>query len=60
MSDLQELPRVQPVDPSLVRWTHVIYGLHAVAVLVGVASAAATVAGGFVVGLASLAAGVVN
>lgn len=60
MSDLQELPRVQPVDPSLVRWTHVIYGLHAVAVLVGVASAAATVAGGFVFGLPSLAAVVLN
>ncbi|GEC94357.1 hypothetical protein ZRA01_04300 [Zoogloea ramigera] len=51
---------MQPVDPSLVRWTHVIYGLHAVAVLVGVASAAATVAGGFVFGLPSLAAVVLN
>jgi uncharacterized membrane protein len=38
----------------------VIYGLHAVAVLVGVASAAATVAGGFVFGLPSLAAVVLN
>ena len=48
------------VDPSLVRWTHVIYGLHAIAVIVGVASAAATVAGGFVFGLPSLAAVVLN
>ena len=60
MSDLQELPRVPSVDPSLVRWTHVIYGLHAIAVIVGVASAAATVAGGFVFGLPSLAAVVLN
>ena len=59
MSDLRELPRVQAVDPSLVRWTHVIYGLHAIAVIVGVASAAATVAGGFVFGLPSLAAVVI-
>ena len=60
MSDLQELPRVPSVDPSLVRWTHVIYGLHAIAVIVGVASAAATVAGGFVFGLPSLAAVALN
>ena len=37
-----------------------IYGLHAIAVIVGVASAAATVAGGFVFGLPSLAAVVLN
>lgn len=44
---------------SLIRLTHVIYALHAVAVLVGVTSAA-TVAGGFVFGLPSLVAVVLN
>ncbi len=60
MSSPQVLPAGPAADPSLVRWTHVIYGLHAVAVIVGVASAAATVAGGFVFGLPSLAAVVLN
>ena len=53
-------PNQESVRPSLVQLTHIIYGLHAIAVLVGVASAAATVAGGFVFGLPSLAAVVLN
>ena len=60
MTSPQVLPAGPAAAPSLVRWTHVIYGLHAVAVIVGVASAAATVAGGFVFGLPSLAAVVLN
>lgn len=60
MTSPQVLPAGPAADPSLVRWNHVIYGLHAVAVIVGVASAAATVAGGFVFGLPSLAAVVLN
>ncbi len=44
---------------SLIRLTHVIYALHALAVFVGVTSAA-TVAGGFVFGLPSLVAVVLN
>jgi uncharacterized membrane protein len=52
-------PNQQAVRPSLVQLTHVIYGLHAVAVLVGVTSAA-TVAGGFVFGLPSLLAVFLN
>ena len=40
-------------------WCHVIYGLHALAVVVGV-SGAATVAGAFVFGLPSLIAVVLN
>ncbi len=47
------------VRPSLVQLTHLIYGLHALAVLVGVTSAA-TVAGGFVFGLPSLIAVFLN
>ena len=50
---------LQGVRPSLVQLTHVIYGLHAVAVVIGVTSAA-TVAGGFVFGLPSLAAVFLN
>ena len=50
---------LQGVRPSLVQLTHIIYGLHAVAVVVGVTSAA-TVAGGFVFGLPSLIAVFLN
>jgi len=49
----------QAVRPSLVQLTHIIYGLHPAAVLVGVTSAA-TVAGGFVFGLPSLIAVFLN
>lgn len=52
-------PDLQGVRPSLVQLTHIIYGLHAVAVFVGVTSAA-TVAGGFVFGLPSLIAVFLN
>jgi uncharacterized membrane protein len=44
---------------SLVQYTHFIYGLHAIAVFIGVTSAA-TVAGGFVFGLPSLLAVFLN
>ena len=50
---------IKGVRPSLVQLTHFIYGLHAIAVLVGVTSAA-TVAGGFVFGLPSLVAVFLN
>jgi len=50
---------VNGVRTSLVQLTHFIYGLHAIAVLVGVTSAA-TVAGGFVFGLPSLCAVFLN
>ncbi len=52
-------PDVQGVRASLVQLTHFIYGLHAIAVLVGITSAA-TVAGGFVFGLPSLCAVFLN
>ena len=52
-------PDLQGVRPSLVQLTHVIYCLHAVAVLIGVTSSA-TVAGGFVFGLPSLVAVFLN
>lgn len=52
-------PDLQGVRPSLVQLTHVIYGLHAFAVFIGITSAA-TVAGGFVFGLPSLIAVFLN
>ncbi|MDD2885851.1 MAG: hypothetical protein PHT48_12515, partial [Dechloromonas sp.] len=52
-------PDLRGVRPSLVQLTHLIYGLHAVAVVVGVTSAA-TIAGGFVFGLPSLLAVFLN
>ncbi|PKO88789.1 MAG: hypothetical protein CVU16_13255 [Betaproteobacteria bacterium HGW-Betaproteobacteria-10] len=50
---------VKGVRPSLVQLTHFIYGLHAIAVFIGITSAA-TVAGGFVFGLPSLCAVLLN
>ncbi len=49
----------QGVRPSLVTITHLIYGLHAIAVVVGITSSA-SVAGGFVFGLPSLLAVFLN
>lgn len=46
-------------DPSLVTWTHVIYGLHALSVFIGV-TGPATVIGSFVFGLPSIVAVVMN
>jgi uncharacterized membrane protein len=46
-------------DPSLVTTTHVIYGLHALSVLIGLTSAA-TVVGAFVFGLPSILAVIIN
>ena len=52
-------PDLHGVRPSLVQLTHFIYGLHAIAVFVGI-TLAATVAGGFVFGLPSLVAVFLN
>lgn len=46
-------------EEGLVAWTHVIYGLHSLAVLIGVTSAA-TVVGAFVFGLPSIVAVVLS
>lgn len=50
--------RVAP-EPTLVTLTHLIYGLHAFSVLIGLTSAA-TVVGAFVFGLPSIVAVVLN
>ena len=54
MNDFQRTP-----DPSLVTWTHVIYALHALSVLIGVTSAASIV-GSFVFGVPSIIAVIMN
>ncbi len=59
MNEPVPTPDLQGVRPSLVQLTHLIYGLHALAVLVGITSAA-SVAGGFVFGLPSLIAVFLN
>lgn len=46
-------------DPSLVTYTHIVYALHALSVLIGVAGAA-TVVGSFVLGLPSILAVAMN
>jgi uncharacterized membrane protein len=47
------------VDASLVSYTHVIYGLHALSALIGLTSAA-TVVGSFIFGLPSIIAVIMN
>jgi uncharacterized membrane protein len=59
MNDPVPVPDLQGVRPSLVQLAHVIYALHAIAVVIGVTSSA-SVAGGFVFGLPSLAAVMLN
>jgi uncharacterized membrane protein len=49
----------QPVDASLITYTHVIYALHALSVLIGVTSAV-TIVGSFIFGLPSIIAVVMN
>jgi uncharacterized membrane protein len=48
-----------PPEPSLVRWTHAIYALHALSLLTGIVGAA-TVVGAFLTGWPSLIAVVLN
>ena len=52
-------PSQNGVRPTLVQLTYAIYGLHTLAVIIGVTSSA-TIAGGFVFGLPSLLAVVLN
>ncbi len=54
-----QTPATQNVRTSLIHVTHLIYGLHASAVVIGLLSSA-TVAGGLVFGLPSLAGVVLN
>ena len=49
----------QPADASLVSYTHIIYALHSLSVLIGLTSAV-TIVGGFVFGLPSIIAVIMN
>jgi uncharacterized membrane protein len=47
-------------DSSLVTYTHIIYALHATAVVIGIVGASTTVVGAFLLGVPSLVAVVMN
>jgi uncharacterized membrane protein len=49
----------RPVDPGLVNYTHIIYGLHALSAAIGILGAASIV-GSFIFGLPSIAAVIMN
>jgi uncharacterized membrane protein len=48
-----------PVDPGLVTYTHVVYALHALSVLIGI-TGPATIIGSFIFGLPSIIAVIMN
>ncbi|MEK6210931.1 MAG: hypothetical protein AABM64_11280 [Pseudomonadota bacterium] len=50
---------VKVPDPSLITTTHIIYGLHALSILIGITSAL-TVVGAFVFGIPSIIAVIIN
>jgi uncharacterized membrane protein len=54
------VPTNTPAEQSLVTYTHIIYGLHAFGVVMGVLSTAVTVVGGFVFSLPSIIAVIMN
>ena len=49
----------EPVDASLVSYTHIIYALHSLSVLIGLTSAV-TIIGSFIFGLPSIIAVILN
>lgn len=59
MADEQNVSAAPATDESLVTYTHVIYGLHALSALIGLTSAA-TVVGNFVFGVPSIVAVIMN
>ena len=54
------IPSNYAVDQSLVTYTHIIYALHAFAVVMGVLTTATTVVGGFIFSLPSIVAVIMN
>lgn len=49
----------ESVDPTLIRYTHAIYALHALSVIIGI-SGAGTIVGSFIFGLPSIIAVIMN
>jgi uncharacterized membrane protein len=59
MAEMEHTDGPRAPDEGLVAWTHVIYGLHSLAVLIG-ATSAATVVGAFVFSVPSIIAVVLS
>jgi uncharacterized membrane protein len=59
-ADFYPTPTDQSTNPSLVTYTHIIYALHAFAVIMGVVTTAATVVGGFIFSIPSIVAVIMN
>jgi len=59
-ADLYPSPTDQSTNPSLITYTHIIYALHAFAVVMGVVTTAATVVGGFIFSIPSIIAVIMN
>jgi uncharacterized membrane protein len=59
-ADFYPSPTDQSTNPSLVTYTHIIYALHAFAVVMGLATTAATVVGGFIFSIPSIVAVIMN
>jgi uncharacterized membrane protein len=59
MADNSTPSVTHPADASLVSYTHVIYALHALSVLIGLTSAV-TIVGSFIFGLPSIIAVIMN
>jgi uncharacterized membrane protein len=53
------VPNAQPVDPSLITYTHIIYGLHALSVIIGIVTSA-TIVLNFVFSIPSIIAVIMN
>ena len=56
---MQQTLNATGVDPGLVNYTHLIYGLHAVSAVIGMLTAASVV-GAFIFGLPSIVAVIMN
>ena len=59
-ADFYPSPTDQSTNPSLITYTHIIYALHAFAVVMGVVTTAATVVGGFIFSIPSIIAVIMN
>jgi uncharacterized membrane protein len=59
MNETSQTIASSAVDPALINYTHVIYALHALSVIIGV-TGAATVVGAFVFGIPSIIGVIMN
>jgi uncharacterized membrane protein len=59
MNEIPDPPSPAAINPSLLTYTHIIYGLHALSALIGITTAASVV-GSFVFGIPSIVAVIMN